>query len=367
MRTSPSSCRPRGAGLSTKRGGAWRVVGCVVLGVSAAPGHAEAQRVWHVAHEPQVSLWYHGLAVLGLNGASRLYDGTYARRIRDEKERLGIYPTPLDRERSALRSALSDPAFEVLHFLPLYFVGSSRDAMSDAVRAAAGRIPTARVAPRARTGAQVVAEVLPTQEQRDALVRLADVLASEWNAFYGTYWQTQASARDAQTAQASTVWLTVQDKLAAYLRSRGLTSGVLVVSDALGPEGRILDGDPGNADDNVMAVAARDGDAPGAIVSRAIREVCFPVVRVAVDAWGGAPADPRRASELSTRAAVRCGDLLLVRGAGELVSSYRNTALADWGLGADGESGVRFEQAFPVPQELLDLMGLRLGGTTQAR
>ena len=79
---------------------------------------------WIVAGDAAADLWFYSLGTLGIDGPGTLpyYDARYARTVAATKARQGVGPSKLDRDAFRLRQAMaSDSAFEVLHFLPLYF------------------------------------------------------------------------------------------------------------------------------------------------------------------------------------------------------------------------------------------------------
>ena len=79
---------------------------------------------WIVAGDAAADLWFYSLGTLGIDGPGTLpyYDARYARTVAATKARQGVGPSKLDRGAFRLRQAMaSDSAFEVLHFLPLYF------------------------------------------------------------------------------------------------------------------------------------------------------------------------------------------------------------------------------------------------------
>lgn len=81
---------------------------------------------WRVAHDPFVDLWFHSLAVVGLDGYGPLpmYDAQYVAHVRATKADAHL-TTTLERRAAELHKAfVADSAFEALHFLPLYFAGT---------------------------------------------------------------------------------------------------------------------------------------------------------------------------------------------------------------------------------------------------
>ena len=318
-----------------------------------APGTVQGQTTWIVRSQPQADLWYAALGQIPVEGFSGLplYDGDYARRLRDAKRAAGI-ATVLDREAADFRTAfVQDSAFEVLHFVPIYFVGTDRTGMIAALRTvAAGRDPTTVSDPRARFGAAVVSAVLSTREQRRVLGRFVDAVEDEWQLFYGRWWSDAAGeiARRADSVQG--IWdREIGPPLRAFLAGRALDSGLILVSPALGPEGRVFAGRPENRADNVIAVRLPSERAGAASAAVAVaREACYPVASETVVAWGGG--DRLAAEQASSRLAVRCGAVLLGRTSAERQADYRRTYA---GTGTP-------EEAFPVPADLLAALRRRI-------
>ncbi|MGB5302684.1 MAG: hypothetical protein WBP17_06010, partial [Gemmatimonadota bacterium] len=167
----------------------------VVLTVSAeslaAQESAAEQGSWRVLPLPHVDLWYHGLAVTGFEGSGPdpLYDPSYRARIREVKEGLGVYPSALDRGSPGFAAAFqADSAFELLHFVPLYFASAGPDRMLSALTQV-GETGNARVEdPAAQFGAGIVAQLLPEERQRDVLLEFTRALSSEWATWFEDAW-----------------------------------------------------------------------------------------------------------------------------------------------------------------------------------
>jgi hypothetical protein len=323
------------------------------LGLATPPPAPDG---WRVGAEAHVDLWYHAIAVIGLRspGGLALYDPAYRGRIAREKERRGVGPTRLDREGADFAAAFeADEAFEVLHFLPLYFASADRSTMTDAVRAAAGVVPMSRVEARARPGAELISEVLMEPAQRKRLLDFVELLDAEWNEFYGAYWRQAGPQRDLRVAAIQRSWDGLTRDVAPYLDRAHLDGGTLLVVEALAGEGRVLTGDPGDRRDNLVAVGGRPAESPEVSTLRAVREICFPGVETALAAAGMAPASKAEAATVGSMTAVRCGDLLLVEYRPDLRESYRRTALADWGFPPDP---ARLEAVFPLDRRVEDAL-----------
>ncbi len=140
--------------------------------------------------------------------------------------------------------------------------------------------------------------------------------------------------------------------LAGYLQGVKLEQGIIVVTPPLGPEGRIFEGDPANRSDNLIAVrAAEVQGAPNAPLHSVVRELCYPVVRKVMGSRVSEPQDRVSAERASSRAAVRCGAILLEGRAPELVEEYRRSfpTLAPPEAGP-AEVAREFVRAFPLDE-----------------
>ncbi len=231
----------------------------------------------------------------------------------------------------------ASPRFEVLHFVPLYFPSATRRDLVDAVRAAA----TAEE-PRGRAQFLVGAlrQSLPGARERAILPALGDLTAAARPVVVPAprlaSWQR---AWDARFAAA----------LAPYLASERLDGGIVLVADALGPEGRLFAGVPADRRDNVAAVAApRDDADTDAPLFALVRELCFPLVSRAADRVPGVGRDASRAARRTSLAAVRCGAELLDRLVPAEAAAYRT----HWRLTADAGGRGTFDALFPPDPDL---------------
>jgi hypothetical protein len=280
-----------------------------------------------------------------------MYSLEYVQTVRDAK-RMARIQTLLDTERAALHAALArDSAFEVLHFVPIYFVGTDRAGMFAALRTvAAGEDPASLTDPRARFGATFLAAVLPTGEQRAVLGRLTAAMEDEWQRFFGRWWTESAGTRSRQADSVQTLWdAALAQRVEPLLTRVRLDSGLILVSPALGSEGRIFAGRPEDRADNVVAVRLPMG-AAGAAVSAVsvVREICYPWASTLVAERGGT--DRLTGEQTSGRLAVRCGAILLESASADVQAAY-----------ARAYAGSRtIEDAFPVDPALLDALRRRL-------
>ncbi len=315
---------------------------CLVLGL-AGPLSIDAQTVpdaeappaapqvqWSFVDSDFADLWFGGLARIGFVGSGdvSLYDGAYAARVQEDKQAAGVAPTRLDRDADRFRDMFSaDPAFEVLHFVPVYFAGLGRDEILDALDGIATEPAGIPDAPSmaARFGTTAVATVLTGREQRQILGGFVAALRDEWTRYLAAARARESAERSAAVSGLAARWNEAYAPyLSDYLTGWHLDFGLVLVSPALGPEGRFFQGDPENSADNIVAVAigAWDGS-PDRVLAGVVRELCFPPVRHAFTEADVTFADRSAASRASDRAATRCGELLLEGHAPHLLSEYR--------------------------------------------
>lgn len=209
------------------------------------------------------------------------------------------------------RQLRSDPARDVLHFVPLYHPSAQRADLAAALRATA----TSASAPTARATFLVSALVrtLPAAQRRAYLPALADALErSRHTAPDG------ASLRFLQQ-RLDSVYLPA---LAGPLAAERLDAGRLIIAPALGPEGRIFAATDDRAD-NLVAVSAFSGDPDAeAPLLAFVREACYPrVSRAAASARLGA--DSPNAARRASIAAVRCGAELMDACLADRAAPYR--------------------------------------------
>jgi len=281
---------------------------------------------WRVVSSPFADLWYHGLAVVGFHGFGPhpLYDVAYGRRaVRERPE------SPLAVEGPGILSALEqDPAFELLHFIPVYLVDAGPREALDGLRRVAGTRPGSDVEVTGPLGSrlQLVARALPQASQRAVLGRLVDALAQEWSQGMAGAVSAGADARAEQLTRLEERWRdTFEPALGEYLGSHGLKGGRIVATPALGLEGRFFQGDLRDPEDNVVVLGfSRDDANADAVLAPVVRELCFPAVRAAFEFVKDRYLDRVAASRASDAAATRCGELLLEALLPGSLPAYRN-------------------------------------------
>ncbi len=350
------------------RAGALLLTATVGLPTSAdaqAAGQAAAERGWTVRSSAAVDLWFHGLAVVGYDvpGVFPAYSSEYVDLVRGAKQETGTYPTPLDSLAEELRADFEeDRVFQALHFLPLYFTSASREQMLNALMAVAKRRTRDPevMGPDTRFGVRQAIAAFRAGRHRDVLARFVEVLGQEWDLFYGDYWARTVAADSGRYSEIQRLW---NDQLAPalgdFLGQRRLDAGTIIVSPALGPEGRLYEGSPYRRLDNVLAVwAPPQSDEPEVSVFSVVRELCYPLVGEAVTARGD--------EKTSGRAAVRCGSMVLESYAPALTARYQQVFLRAAGAETPEEPlADPFEEAFPLDDDLLEALEERIRPASQ--
>lgn len=318
----------------------------------AVPSHAQQPErpsggTWAVVDDAGADLWFHGLALVGVRGLSPLplYSADYAEQIRAAKQAAGAYPTPLDDAIVRFRMAFErDSTLELLHFVPLYFGRVEPEALLDELDAVTrGRRPRG-------FGAGVVADVLASRQQREVLADFVRALRDEWRLFLREYRSAQAPERTRRLNEVTPAWQRLVPLLRPFLAARRLDGGVLLISPALGPEGRVVRGDAVARLGSTIAVWSPPGSAGRhAALFGAVREACFPLVSEMVERLRLGGGERVAAERVSSRGAVWCGAQLIARHAPELLPEYQRVY-----LGAAGDPGAPFDRVFHVPTELRD-------------
>ena len=308
---------------------------------------------WRVLPLPHVDLWYHGLAIVGFEGSGPdpLYDPSYRARVREVKGSLGVYPSALDRGSPDFAAAFqADSAFELLHFVPLYFASAGPDRMLSALARVAETGNATANDPVAQFGASIVAQLLPQERQRDVLLEFTRALSEEWTAWFEDAWTRSVLDRRVDLAALQSVWdQRFAGPLRPYLERHQLDQGALIVSPQVGLEGRVFSGSPADRTDNLVVVhLPPPGDQLEATLHYAVRELCFPSARLAMEAAEPMPMDRLAASARSTRAAVRCGDLLLERVAPDEAAAYRRSFVPATAAASDEATREAFYVAYPL-------------------
>lgn len=299
---------------------------------ASAPPHRTS--TWAVARDPFVDLWFHCLALAGYEGYGplSLYDQRYAARIREQKQRAHV-TTMLDARGSELGAAFArDSAFEVLHFVPLYFLGRDpRLALSELRRAVES--PAAASEP-----ARLIAATLATPRERAVLLSFIDAADEEWTAFLRAEWAARAESDRRAVRELLAAW---NDRFAplldGYLGATKLERGVVIVSPAVGGDGRFVRATGGLT---VVVVSSDRSDVAYAPLLAAVGELAYPLLDELRSPL--TPATSRvSAARARDAAAVRAGALLLDAVDSRLAAEYRRHFL---GL----TTSRSFDSAFPI-------------------
>jgi hypothetical protein len=292
--------------------------------ITSGPPEPGAATAWRVVVSPFADLWYHGLAVVGFHGFGPhpLYDVAYGRTAAKARPQ-----GALTMEAEALRAEFEgDPAFELLHFIPVYLADlSPEQALAGLRRMSDSRAGGGLEALTGAQGLAVVASLLPEPKQRSTLLRFVTALEREWARGLESELRASREARSARLGALEARWTSrFVPALAPYLEAFGLQGGWIMPSPPLGLEGRFFQGDPRQVQDNVVIVGlpptveGHDGT-----LAPVVRELCYPAVRKAFEAVQQRYQDRIAASRASDAAATRCGELLLEKLLPEALSAYR--------------------------------------------
>ncbi len=316
--------------------------------VEAGPG-------WRVRASVQTNLWFHTLAVIAADqpGPLGLYSADYARHIRDLKQQMGIYPTALDSVAPDLRADIGDGRnLEILHFVPLYFPNAGAEEMLTAILdATKGGGRSMGGGREVAFGMMVVAQASRDGKARRLLEKLAEVAGKEWNAFYRQYWQETQAQQDSLARAMEVMWdRQLAPGLRDYLERRELAGGLVMPSQALGPEGRIVELQEYDAGDQVVAVQepllARG---PEATVFAFLKELCF--LLIDEQKLSDTTLAPQALEDLRRTAAVRCGATVLDFYAPQQAARYRRAFLD--AVGAEESATVEaFERVYYLDPEV---------------
>ena len=316
--------------------------------LAAAPAHAQgAATGWRFAAPEGARAMFAVLSGARFEGVGPLHF----------YKRAGDAPIVPD----SLRRALTrDASFEVLHFFPLYLpLGDARLAAAALRGAASGRVPSAGHPAAFATAA--LASVLPRDDQRATLTALASTVERAASSL--------APVPDSRVAELQRRWDTqFAPRLAPYLNAQRLAGGIILLSESLGPEGRIFGGRPDDATDNVVAVtllpAAPTSD--DATLFAVVRELCFPLVTRLASRQRATAAGRDVEAARASLAAVRCGEQLTARALPELAAEYRRQWMSLAGRTASTDP-TAFQEAFPIDSSFDQAIAVELSRIYPAR
>lgn len=336
------------------------LLSCAIFGVREGSGQGNSG-TWVFSSSPFAELWFHGLAMVDPVGPGPvpLYGAAYPGSVRAAKQESGDPSTSLDSRLGYFREAFRrDPAFEVFHFLPLYFPQVGRTEAFAALELLAGAEEGIPRAPTARTsfGVAAIGSVLTTQNQRRVLGEFISALEAEWDGFFGAWWQGSASDREVLYQEIQQSWREdYQAVLTPWLDRAEMDGGLVTFVPALGLEGRIFGGSPQSPLDNVLMISAPSGPGSGeeAIFSM-LRELSFPLVRKVLTRLGSQAENPDEEESLASRAAIRSGALVLERYSPGNLTDYQQFFLSRAGHTAPTLTQVEslFQRAFLMNAEL---------------
>ncbi len=309
---------------------------------------------WRIDAREHVDLWLHGFAMLQDDPSLVPYFRPGYRAALDEARR-GVN-TQLDVNRAELQRRFGTNAnLTSAQFLALYF--ANWDEMRRGVErflSDNGDVQAARNQEELRMYA-TIRTYFPTSDDRDWLRLFLRSLDDERSRFYRAYWIQQEQQRAGQRSAILSFWSgTYGSALGRFMRNNAQRQGTILLSLALGGEGRSLAVGPG---DNFMTVnfPAPNEDPRNALYVIA-HEVVGSVANAAVRDNSSA-ADQRSgdAGKWSTLAAVRGGAILLERVAPDLLPGYERyyLTLARVEAGAGDVSG-QFAATFPLPTQILN-------------
>ena len=311
-------------------------------------------RGWVVRTDPFADLWFHGMAMLRLDGfhALPLYDAAYRSRVTGGLA-APARPTRLDRVARTLGATFrADSAFEVLHFVPLYVAGNDPGVVLALLHAVALGTPAPRADPALGQAITAIVAALPGNARREALASFADALADEWRSGFGATYAAAARNRADTVRLLNDAWTrTFEPSVAPYLAAIGMPSGTVLVSPAIGGEGRMSVEAPSGP---IVAVGLHAaGNATDAPLHATVREMAFPLVRRAM-AGSGTFVDRVYAERISDAAAVRAGAMILAASSNNLGAEFKAQYLAlhDPAGFSPARDGGAFARAYPMSSAL---------------
>jgi hypothetical protein len=267
--------------------------------------------------------------------------------------------TSLDDRLGYFRSAFrNDPAFEVLHFVPLYFPGAGRVEVLSALKELAGSPEGIPDAPTDRTsfGLAAVGSILSSPDQRRILGEFVQSLEQEWTEFYQAYQRSWGEDRDETVRLLQESWSEKYGlSLKPLLDAEGLAAGLVLLTPSLGMEGRVFTGSFQVSWDNVLAVAAPGlREDPSHALFAMIREISFPLARRSMASLAGNAGSADEEESRAGRAAVRSGALILELYCPDDVEAYQTFFLSEIAHPAPSgtATGEAFRNAFPLGRNL---------------
>lgn len=334
-------------------------------GTAPSPGGAASSApagvAWPMKTREHVDLWLHGFAFLQ---DDTTHVPLYRRGYRDalvvarNRERISSL---LDSNRVRLQARFQqNRTLTNVQFAALYF------ATWDEMRSAVDLFLRAEGNPRAAGDAQsqqiiaFFAQQLPSPADREWLRLFVQSLVDEGRRFHHAWWTATTRERAPVLARADDLWQrTYRPKFQAYLNNTGQAAGDILLSLAIGGEGRTV---AAGKQQNVVAVTfpATVGAAEEAIYVFA-HEVVGSLAASAVND-NITPAERREgvADRYQSAGAVRAGAALLQRIAPDLVAGYARFYLREAGRPATGDPVAALTAEFQLPEAVRDAIQRQL-------
>ncbi len=352
--------------LPGPRGRTLALAALVLLGLGGAPACATYPQVgagtpptpqepgppgWRVRTRDHVDLWLHGFAMLQPDpGPLTLFRPGYAARMRAAKNAAQIYSL-LDANSDALVRGIADnPGLVNAHFVPLYFASwlDTREAVETFLAARGDQRRAADGDARFRIA--LLAQLFPTEADRNWLRLFVTALDDERRQFYQAWWDEQAQASTpALVAADSVLRREIDGRLRPYLRYSLLDRGDVVLARPLGGEGRSIL--RGINRINVAVTRPQTVDSAAVAVYSFVHEVVGPAVDLAIREKD-APADSltRLIDAYTTNGLVRGGHVLLRLAAPDLADGYARYYLQLVGRSAGrADPGAALAAVFVLP------------------
>jgi hypothetical protein len=325
--------------------------------------------VWEVENDESLDLWYHALALMGAPNPGEeeafplpSYRVGYAAMIEQDKRARDVYPTPLDtavvRIRARIEEAGGAAAIQNLSFIPLYLPPPWSVTAALTTWSRADGDPAKAGSPAASAVVNRLNTLIPETEVRAATMELAGLLETEAQLFYREYRVSNLQEIRATVGAVRETWRALREQLRNFLDYLQLEGGDLMLSPALGVEGRSL---ITNVTRPVVATQLPpDGDAEAAVWAF-LHELMYALVPEVIERHA-APSEIEDVGvqTLTTRAAVRAGEMLLEERSPVRLEAYRSffVRAADPEISApESRTAAALARTFPLSDRLVS--GLR--------
>ncbi|HEY4129817.1 MAG TPA: hypothetical protein VGM50_04340 [Gemmatimonadaceae bacterium] len=357
----------------TPRGIAPLVAACVLAfsltlaSVHTSRAQQRAARGWRVSTYEHMDLWLHGFAMLTSDtGHVPFFARGYKQEIKALKQQKNIF-SQLDASQPELSQRFAtNPGLANAQFVAMYFP-SFQEIVNATDKLMISSDPRSAADPRLAQEIALLAANFPTPADREWLRKFVAGLQDEDKRFYHAYWTNEQTVRGAAFTEVNQRW--VNDwypKLSRFLNNTQQARGELILSVALGGEGRTVNN---GKQDNLIAVGFPRTlqTAPEALFAF-VHEAVATLVNEAIKD-NTTPAENRSGAAVGYQGngAVRGGEMLLEHVAPDLVPTYMRYYLATLGRTAPaGDPKATFEATFPLPPAILDatkkMIDVTLGG-----